>query len=61
MVQTIGTVARDVKSDDQNFHFLLPVILLGRCNDFSEVSQEAANVWQLFLNQPDFSRQFADC
>jgi hypothetical protein len=52
MVQTIGKVAQEVESDDQNFHLLLPVILLGRCNDFSEVSEEAENVWQLLQNQP---------
>ena len=52
IVQTIGKVAQEVESDDQNFHLLLPVILLGRCNDFSEVSEEAESVWQLLQNQP---------
>ncbi|EFX62296.1 hypothetical protein DAPPUDRAFT_119461 [Daphnia pulex] len=53
MVQTVGKVSQEVESDDQNFHLLLPVILLGRCNDFIEVSEEAESFWQLLQNQPD--------
>jgi hypothetical protein len=52
MVQTVGKVSQEVESDDQNFHLLLPVILLGRCNDFIEVSEEAESFWQLLQNQP---------
>ena len=54
MVQTIGVVAQEVEPDDQNFHLLLPVILLGRCNDFSEVTEEAERVWQVLQNQSGF-------
>ena len=51
MVQTVGKVLQEVEADDQNFHLLLPVILLGMCNDFSEVSGEADDVWQVLTNQ----------
>ena len=51
MIQTVGKVSQEVETDDQNFHFLLPVILLGMCNDFSEASGEAEDVWQVLTNQ----------
>lgn len=46
MVQVIGRVSQEIELEDQNFHLLPAVILLGMCNEFNEVSSEADNVWQ---------------
>lgn len=53
VVRTIGQAALEVESDDQNFHLLIPVILLGTCNDFAEVNEEAEMYWQRIKNQLD--------
>lgn len=52
MVKTIGNVSLEIESDDQNFHLLFPLILLGRCNEFNEVSKEAERIWEMLKNQP---------
>lgn len=51
MVQTVGKASLELELDDQNFHFLIPVILLGKCNDFSEVVEYAENKWKELNNQ----------
>ncbi|KAI9550138.1 hypothetical protein GHT06_006412 [Daphnia sinensis] len=61
MIRTIGKVSLEIEPDDQNFHLLFPLILLGRCNEFSEVSDEAERIWQVLTNQPEFQRRFAKC
>ena len=54
VVRTVGNVSTEIELDDQNFHHLLPVILLGKCNDFSEVSEVADNVWSQLGNREGF-------
>ncbi|XP_057380977.1 uncharacterized protein LOC130703562 [Daphnia carinata] len=61
MVHTIGKVSLAIEPDDQNFHFLFPLILLGRCNEFNEVSEEAERMWGTLTNQPEFHRRFEKC
>lgn len=51
MVRTIGNVSLEIELDDQNFHFLPSMILLGRCNDFSEVSEVADDIWKLLKDR----------
>lgn len=53
VVQSVGRTALEVESDDQSYHLLLPVLLLGTCNDFAEVSEEAQSIWNRLKNQLD--------
>ena len=53
IVKTVGMTALEIESEDQNFHLLIPFLLLGTCNDFIEVSEEAVRLWQRVKNQLD--------
>ncbi|XP_057370064.1 uncharacterized protein LOC130690853 [Daphnia carinata] len=61
MVHTIGKVSLAIEADDQNFHLLFPLILLGRCNEFNEVSEEAERIWEAIKIQPQFHLRLKKC
>ncbi|XP_059353137.1 uncharacterized protein LOC130701361 [Daphnia carinata] len=61
MARTIGKVSLVIEPDDQNFHLLFPLILLGRCNEFNKFSEEAESICEALTNQPEFHRRFAKC
>lgn len=53
IVQSVGRTALEIESDDQNYHRLIPFLLLGTCNDFVEVSEEARTLWKKVQHQLD--------
>ena len=59
MVRTVSKAClKKLELDDQNFHLLIPMILLGKCNDFSKIVDEAENTWKALENQSGKNDKF---
>ena len=49
LVESIGSTAIAIDADDQSMHLLLPLILLGKASDISDIEKCASDLWSLQL------------
>ena len=49
LVESIGSTAIEIDANDQSMHLLLPLILLGKASDISDIEKCASDLWSLQL------------